>query len=333
MKIGIVTASAPLAETLRRAVALTEHQVAWSALDTAQALQLCAGRIPDLLLLDLALPDCIEATRTIMAQTPCAVLVVATDAPTNSSRVFQAMGYGAVDAIDAPPLDATNPHLAAAPFVAKLNGVARQIARQRKRDVEIRKGSLQRSQRLLAIGASAGGPAALAELLGGLPKDFPVAIAMVQHVDKQFAPNMAEWLNGFSGVPVRVAAEGDHPVAGTALLANTNDHLVFKAAERLGYTAHPRAQVYRPSVDVFFHSIDVHWAGTVVGVVLTGMGRDGALGLKALRNKGSYTIAQDKASCAVYGMPQAAIAAGAAVDVLPLSAIAARLIEYFSSAD
>src|SRR6185312_6396089 len=151
--------------------------------------------------------------------------------------------------------------------------------------------------------------------LGGLPPHFSAAIVIVQHVDQQFAPDMAEWLSQFSQLPVRIAQEGDRPVAGVALLASTNDHLVLKTADRLGYSVHPRAQVYRPSVDAFFHSAEAHWPGEIVGVVLTGMGRDGAQGLKALRSKGCYTIAQDKATSAVYGMPHAA--AGAAVDVLP----------------
>jgi two-component system chemotaxis response regulator CheB/two-component system response regulator WspF len=141
---------------------------------------------------------------------------------------------------------------------------------------------------------------------------------------------MAQWLSDGAELPVRVAKEGDRPAAGTALLAATNDHLVFKTSSRLGYSGEPRELSYRPSVDVFFESLSELWPGDAVGVLLTGMGRDGAQGLKKMRNKGHYTIAQDETTSAVYGMPKAAAALGAAVDILPVERIAARLIEIFS---
>ncbi len=179
---------------------------------------------------------------------------------------------------------------------------------------------------LVAIGASAGGPAALATMLGALPKDFRAAIVIVQHVDEHMAEGMAAWLGQQCVLPVRVAMEGDRPTPGVVLIARTSDHLVLKTANRLGYTTEPRDYVYRPSVDAFFQSVKSRWEGEVVGVLLTGMGRDGAQGLKALRDQGRYTIAQDQESSAVYGMPKAAAAIGAAVDILPMKQIAGRLI-------
>ena len=188
-------------------------------------------------------------------------------------------------------------------------------------------GTKVRRDWLIAIGASAGGPAALAGVLKGLPKDLSAAIVIIQHVDPQFASGMAEWLSQHSALPVRVAAEGDRPTAGIVLIAGTQDHMRLKAADRLGYTAEPRDYVYRPSVDVFFQSVSQHWRGHAIGVLLTGMGRDGALGLKALRDKGHHTIAQDEASSAVYGMPKAAVTLKAAVDILPMTGIASRLVD------
>jgi chemotaxis response regulator CheB len=112
------------------------------------------------------------------------------------------------------------------------------------------------------------------------------------------------------------------------LLAGSNDHLVMRDDHTFGYTPDPRANVYRPSVDVFMQSLVRHWSGVVVGVVLTGMGRDGALGLRTLRNLGCHTIAQDQATSAVYGMPKAAAQVDAAVQILPLGAIAASLVNH-----
>jgi two-component system, chemotaxis family, response regulator WspF len=180
---------------------------------------------------------------------------------------------------------------------------------------------------LLAIGASAGGPSALATLLTALPQNFPASVVVVQHVDERFVIGMAQWLGQYSTLPVQLAREGDRLVPGTVLLAATGDHLVLKTANRLGYTAEPRDYIYRPSVDIFFQSVSRLWPHKAVGVLLTGMGSDGALGLKALRAKGHYTIAQDEASSAVYGMPKAAAAVDAAVDILPLERIAAKVVD------
>lgn len=192
-----------------------------------------------------------------------------------------------------------------------------------------RKAATGKRERLVAIGASAGGPAALATLLAALPKEFPAGIVIIQHVDERFAEGMAQWLSRDSQLKVSVAKEGDRPRPGTVLLAGTNDHLKFKTPETMGYTPEPREHAYRPCIDVFFESVAARWTGEVVGVLLTGMGRDGAAGLKNLRDKGHHTIAQDQATCAVYGMPKAAAALGAAVDILPLPRIAARLLALF----
>ena len=178
---------------------------------------------------------------------------------------------------------------------------------------------------LVAIGASAGGPAVLAHLLRRLPRAFPAAIVIIQHMDADMASGMAAWLGQDSAVTVRLATEGDRPTPGVALIAGTGDHLVLKGPNRLGYTPEPREYVYRPSVDAFFMSVSRVWRDAAVGVLLTGMGRDGAAGLKAMRDRGFHTIAQDAATSAVYGMPKAAARLDAAVDILPIDRIATRL--------
>ena len=170
---------------------------------------------------------------------------------------------------------------------------------------------------------------ALVEVLENLPADFPAAIVIVQHVDQQFTPGLADWLGQHSRLPVRLATAGDMVTAGEVLMASTLDHLVFKNAHTLGYTPQPVEYVYRPSVDVFFQSVVKYWRGLAVGVLLTGMGRDGAKGLKMMREAGHHTIAQDRISSAVYGMPKAAAALEAAVEILPLNQIAPTLQKIF----
>ena len=332
MKIGIVNDLPMAVEALRRAViSKPEHQVIWIARDGAEAVAMCAKATPDLILMDLIMPgmDGVEATRRIMAATPCAILVVTFSVGANSVRVFEAMAQGALDAVDTPALGVGTLHASAAALLAKIDTVSKLIG-ETNIPFDGKDGghsSPPAGQKwLIAMGASAGGPAALAKVLSGLPENFPAAIVVIQHVDPQFAAGMAKWLSEHSKLPVRLAKEDDRPESGIVLLAATSDHLVLKAADRLGYTAEPKDYIYRPSVDVFFESVNLRWQGTVVGVLLTGMGRDGALGLKALRTKGHYTIAQDQASSAVYGMPKAAAALNAAVDILPLENIASKLV-------
>lgn len=337
MKIGIVNDLTLAVEALRRALMQKpEYRVIWVAKNGAEAVELCAKETPDLVLLDMIMPvmDGVETTRQIMAKTPCAILIVTVSVGSNASRVFDAMGYGALDAVDTPTLGLGDLNESAKPLLAKIETI-RKLIRDKNgsraaMERAVAKGSSSHGERLVAIGASAGGPAALTTLLRGLPRDFPAAIVIIQHVDEQFAAGMAEWLSLSSALPVRVAQEGERPAAGVVLLAGTNDHLTLKAPDCLGYTPKPADYAYRPSVDVFFQSACRFWPGTVAGVLLTGMGRDGALGLKALRNKGHYTIAQDQATSAVYGMPKAAATLDAAVDILALEQIAPKLINIFA---
>ena len=337
MKIGIANDVASVAEGLRRAALLRPGtEVVWIARDGAEAVELCKRQTPDVILMDLIMPrmDGVEATRRIMTATPCAILVVTSSVGVNAQRAFEAMGHGALDAIDTPTLGTGDLRANAVVLLAMLDKVAKIIAGRAPDPLAV-------SQKLavpvgpskgglVAIGSSAGGPAALATVLGALDVGFPAAIVIVQHVDEQFAIGMAEWLNGVSTLPVRVARDGEQPAPGTVLLAATQDHLTVQATGRLAYNVEPSDYTYRPSIDVFFESVCRKWQGPAVGVLLTGMGRDGAAGLKRLRDKGCHTIAQDRASSAVYGMPKAAADLGAAVDVLAVDAIAARLTRLFA---
>ena len=339
MRIGIANDVPTVAESLRRICSVRPGtQVVWIAKDGAEAVTLCAQETPDLILMDMIMPvmDGVEATRRIMASTPCAILVVTSSVGTNAQRVFEAMGHGALDAVDTPTLAPEKSRAPAAALLATIDRIAKVIATRSEHVVDQRTPAavrpMSRTDRLVAIGSSAGGPAARAKVLGGLPRDFPASIVIVQHVDERFAIGMADWLNQVSPLPVRVVAEGNQLTPGTVLLASTRDHLTLKTGDRLGYSPEPADYVYRPSVDVFFQSVARTWRGDVVGVLLTGMGRDGAVGLKALRDKGWHTIAQDRATSAVYGMPKAAAELDAAVEILALDRIAGRLARLFQTA-
>ncbi|QQZ43184.1 chemotaxis response regulator protein-glutamate methylesterase [Pseudomonas sp. SK3(2021)] len=336
MKIAIVNDMPMAVEALRRALAFEPaHEVVWVATNGAEAVEYCAQLTPDLILMDLIMPvmDGVEATRRIMAETPCAIVIVTVDRQQNVHRVFEAMGHGALDVVDTPALGAGNAQEAAAPLLRKILNIGWLIGQQRGnhvRSAPVPMRTMAQRQGLVAIGSSAGGPAALEVLLKGLPADFPAAIVLVQHVDQVFAAGMAEWLSSASRLKVRLAREGEPPQSGTVLLAGTNHHIRLLKNGTLAYTAEPVNEIYRPSIDVFFESVASYWNGDAVGVLLTGMGRDGAQGLKLMRDQGYLTIAQDQNTSAVYGMPKAAAAIDAATEIRPLDKIAPRLLEIFA---
>jgi two-component system, chemotaxis family, response regulator WspF len=325
MRLGIV-GDVRAAETIKAALALRgEHQVVWVASSGGELRLHDAAEMPDLVVVSLDTPglDGLEATRWVVRDMAGAALV-AVSGQADPARVFAAIGHGAIDAIALPAGGGAD--AVAEVLLPKIASIARWIGKGAALPLSSRAGERQAgTERLIAIGASAGGPAALSVVLGALPRTLPASIVVVQHLGEDFTVGVAEWLRRGTALEVRVARENDRPSPGTVLVAGGNDHLVFKSGARLGYTAEPRDKVYRPSVDVFFDSVCRLWRGPVVGVLLTGMGRDGAQGLRALRGQGHHTIAQDEASCAVYGMPKAAAALNAAVDILPLDRIAPRL--------
>lgn len=328
MRIAIVNDMLLAVEAMRRVVIGSgEHHVAWVARDGAQAVEQCAKDRPDLVLMDLIMPvmDGVEATRQIMEATPCPIVVVTANVNDNAAKAFEAMGAGALDAVNTPVLGGAS---SAKALLAKIDTIRRLTGpvgiRKPATVVPVGRPADFKHDQLVAIGASAGGPTAVAKVLAELPADFPAAIVVVQHVDEQFAAGLCDWLASHTALHVRLAKEGDQPVAGTVLLGARETHLVFNNGTHLGYSPQPESS-FHPSVDVFFRSITRHWQGKAVGVLLTGMGRDGAEGLKALRDHGWHTIAQDKESSAVYGMPKAAAELNAASEILSLEKIAGRL--------
>jgi two-component system response regulator WspF len=335
MKIGIVNDIPMVVEILRRVLAEhPQHQLIWVAQDGEQAVDMCAWQLPDIVLMDLIMPrvDGVEATRRIMQKTPCPILIVTSDISAHADKIYEAMGYGACDVVATPALTHGNMRAGAAILLAKIEQLGRQeiksyVAPVQKKQVHMT--ASDPSARLVAIGASAGGPAALAVILNQLPKEFAAAIVIVQHIDEAFAPGMADWLQQQTGLTVRLAQEGDQPQNGVVLLAGSSEHLLLKNKDRLGYVNASPKDVYHPSIDVFFNSVVSQWRGKAVGVLLTGMGRDGAQGLKAMRDNRYHTIVQDQKSCSVYGMPKAAVALGAADEVLPLTFIAQKLVDLF----
>ena len=338
MKVAIVNDSRTAAEVLRRILAASpEFHLVWTAYSGEEAIRMAHIERPDIILMDLIMPgiDGAEATERIMQETPCVILVVTATTAGNRDLVFEAMSHGALDAVNTPTLGTNGDMAGADALVQKLRTVARLVApktvRNPAKDSIFRSAAspIQGSSRLpiVAIGASTGGPQALATVLSCLPSSFPAAVVIAQHVDDHFAPALADWLQQHSVLPVRIARDGEPITQGGIFLAGTSDHLVYNGNGLLRYTPHPRQTPYRPSADALFASLAGSKAAVRVGVLLTGMGRDGAEGLLAMRLAGALTIAQDAATSVVYGMPKAAEELKAACEVLPIGEIGPRIVQ------
>ena len=339
LRIAIVN-DMPLARQVLQQLILASgrYHIAWVAEDGKQAVALAREDRPDIILMDLIMPelDGVEATRRIMQHAACAIVIVTSSVNTNAARVFEAMGAGALDAINTPVLGLSGEQQGREQLLYKLDTIARLVeATHRVQPLDRPQppppAVPHRGEYLVAIGASTGGPAAIRTLLSAFPAEFPAAFVIIQHVDEQFAPSFARWLDEELALPVRLAREGDRIRVGEVLVAGRGEaHLVMDEEQRLGYTREPENYPYRPSVNVFFESMAQFWTHHAVGILLTGMGRDGGAGLLALKQAGCHTIAQDRETSAIYGMPKTAADLQAASEILPLNQIAIAIEEAIS---
>lgn len=292
---------------------------------------------PDIIIMDIIMPVMggLEATELIMSRFPTPILILSSTVDERDVKLaFSAIKKGALDVMGKPAAAVAT---ANAEFVAKLLDKVRMLSRirvihhrQRVRGPEpiaVPRQSVNRS--ILAIGASTGGPKAVMSIIKTLPKDFSSAVFIVQHISSGFAKGFAHWLDIESAIKVRLAETGDKPICGTALVAPTDCQMLFENGAVKIVDA-PAVNSCRPSIDVFFSSLAAEKGDESVGVLLTGMGKDGAQGLSQLRDKGALTIAQDEKSCAVFGMPKAAIALNAAERVLALDAIPEVILHTFN---
>ncbi len=341
MRIALVNDVKMAVEALRRVVeSMPEARVAWIAEDGQQAVDRCREDRPDLVLMDLIMPqlDGVQATRQIMQECPCPILVVTATVTGNCSKVYEALGYGAVDAVNTPVLGRDQQVTGGDELIRKIRNVMRlqgagavQPPLGRPPAVDAGGPPPAVDVPLVVIGASTGGPQALGKVLARLAPPLPFAVVVVQHLDPLFVPGLAEWLQRETGLPVQLIREGDRPAAGTVQLASTADHLVIGATGQFGYVREPASQVFRPSVDVFFASLRQHRVRPGVAVLLTGMGRDGAAGLKSLREAGWQTVVQDQATSIIWGMPGAAVGLDAVDQVLPVDQIGPVIATRFRS--
>jgi two-component system chemotaxis response regulator CheB len=316
-------------------------EVVGEAEDGTRAIHLCDTLRPDVVSLDMMLPvtDGLAATEHIMAYCPTPILIVS--ASLNRGEVFktyEALQAGAVDVLDkATEIPFAAPweerYRRAIKLVSRIRVITHPRARlaQRQRQGRARGmeglGTADSHVRCVAVGASTGGPGAVVRLLNGLRADFPVPVLLVIHIGTPFGDSLTDWLDTVSPIRVRTVVDGEvMPAVGhpQVLMPPPDRHLVLRAG-RLWVTNEPERHHCRPSVDVLLESLAAEMAESVVACLLTGMGRDGASGLLAIKRGGGVTIAQDEESSVVFGMPRAAIELDAARHVLALEEIAATL--------
>lgn len=325
MRIGVINDVGVIALALSGLIERAGDEVAWVARDGEEGLRRCREDTPDLILMDLHMPvmDGVECTRRIMAECPCPILVVTSSVSGSLDMVYRAMSHGALDAVDTPDGIGGIGDRALQRKITTLRKLSQPVNAPSGALKPISSRPQQARPPLIVIGASTGGPAAVAEVMRAF--DPTIAVVIVQHVDVHFAAGLASWLTHESRFPTELATLGSRPRAGAALLAASEDHVVLDRDGAIVFTKEPADYPYRPSVDVFFRSVSAHWPVRGAAALLTGMGKDGAAGLLALKQRGWTTIAQDAATSVVHGMPKAAADLGAASRVLPIQGIGPAL--------
>ncbi len=338
IKVLIVDDSSVVRKTLTDK--LSRHndiEIVGSAVDPYVARDKVVKLKPDVIILDLEMPrmDGLTFLAKLMKYFPTPVIILSSLTPKNSKTALKAFDLGAVEVFCKP-----GAAYAAPGFSMRLARAIRSAASARvEKNRNVSYAAVQKVQlntlldrtthKVIAIGASTGGTKAVQAVLSRMPATSPGMI-IVQHMPENFTASFADSLNKTSSIEVREACDNDHVVPGVALIAPGNYHMLLKRSGGnylVKIKTGPRVHYQRPSVDVLFHSVAKSAGRNAVGLILTGMGADGAKGMLAMRKNGAYTMAQDEKTSIVFGMPKEAIALGAADTVVPLQKIPQMIVE------
>jgi len=312
-------------------------EVVGTAVDPYVAREKIIALKPDVITLDVEMPrmDGLSFLVKLMKHYPVPVIIVSSLTPTNSDAAIRALSLGAVDVIGKPGSAMSVPDISRQ-LVQSIRAASRAKLVKRVEPASGAPGAtraapalagLSMTHKIIALGASTGGTQALEAVLTKLPPGMP-GIVVCQHMPEKFTASFAQRLNSVCALDVREAKDGDAVVPGVVLVAPGNFHMMLTlsgAQYQVRVKDGPRVHHQRPAVDILFASVAKHAGRNAIGAIFTGMGADGARGLLQMREAGAYTIAQDEASCVVFGMPREAIKMGAAVDILPLGEIAHAL--------
>lgn len=350
IRVLLVDDSPLVLHVLQRMLAgFPEIKVVGTAADGLKALELVPILNPDVICTDLHMlvMDGLEFTRAVMDKYPRPILVVSVSVEPGSPNVFRLLEAGAVDILPK-PRDIMNGDVdrLANELASKIRILAgvKVFRRHNTNGVDTNKhlplrtampnfptvSMGERPYRIVVIGASTGGPQAFREILGNLPANIPFPVVCVQHIGSSFLSELVSWLAEVTPLQVRKAKSGETPQAGVAYFAPEDTHLELDDGGRFVLTSTESIEGHRPSVTATMCAVSRFFGAATVGVLLTGMGRDGADGMASIAGSGGITIAQDKASCTVYGMPKQAVELGVVKYVLPLEQIAPVLCGLFN---
>lgn len=345
IRVLIVDDSPTTVAVLKKMLSSSEEiEVVATAANGVEGLRRLEESKPDVICTDLNMPemDGLEFTRRVMQEHPRPIMVISTEVEDRQSqKVFDLLKAGAVEIFPKPRagLSPQNDDLRRE-LIKKIKVLKGIVVFHKHRSAVERAAAAARVQprparppekpavyRILGIGSSTGGPQALLSILPRLPAAFPLPVICVQHISAGFLRGLVDWLNEHCALEVRIAARGEKPAAGRVYFPPEGLHLEFARDGSFAESEAPPYHGHRPSVNVTFASIAARYGPDAIGVLLTGMGDDGAVGLAEMKAGGAFTIAQNEASSTVFGMPRAAIEIGAASEILALDEIAARVLE------
>lgn len=332
----LIVDDSPTIRTLIRAILESDPDIAvvGEACDGQEAVHLCRHLEPDIVTTDIHMPvkDGYHAIREIMSESPRPIVVLtSTESDIRLDITHKAIDTGALMVINKPhDLPGQDPE--ADELIAQIKAMA-DVKVVRRRYVAVQNPVSKSRQprrkhgrlKILALGASTGGPPAIKAVFERLPVDFCLPILVVQHISRGFVEGLTRWLNSTTPIVAKVAENGEICKPGCAYFAPDGCHLEVFASGRIRLSHTEAVDGHKPSVTVLFNSVAENYGASAAGVILTGMGHDGASGLKRMRDAGAYTIAQDKTSSVVFGMSKEAIAVGSAVEILPLTHVGTRI--------
>ncbi|HWQ52363.1 MAG TPA: chemotaxis protein CheB [Bryobacteraceae bacterium] len=335
IRVLIVEDSAVVREHLKRIIAADRRlEVAGAVATAEEALEVLEEIAPDVISMDVRLPGIqgLDATRQIMARRPTPIVVVSAVEPGEMNLTMEAFKAGALAVVEKPPAvtqagyDAVACRLCTQLAIMSEVVVVRQQA-VRPRPVQAPDGCCRRGNyRIVGMAASTGGPNALMQVLGSLGSGFPLPVLLVQHMEPSFVVGFGSWLAGVTGLKLEIVDRRMELAPGTLYLAAPDRHLVTDGSWAWAQDGE-RVSSHRPSASVLFEAMALHVGQAAIGILLTGMGEDGAQGLRQLRLAGGYTVAEHQSTAVVYGMPAAAVRLGAACESLALHDVAPRLMK------
>lgn len=302
-----------------------------------EAVELVPRLQPDIITMDMDMPvmDGLEATKQIMAYHPTPILIVSSSVfKLGMEKVFKAISHGALDVIDKSELEFIGDKKSGETLIAKIKFLTSVRVmdqslvkfRHERSIVDLKAPKKKVSDKIVAIVASTGGPQALLKILQRLPEDFPCGIVIVQHITSGFLSGLVDWLAKECNIQVKIGEDSEEIRPGVAYIAPDSFHMRVKEGGKISLSDEPANNGHRPSGDVLLESVAKTYGKGGVAAILTGMGRDGAMGMKAIKQSQGITVAQNEESCVVFGMPNAAIEMKVIDKVLPLERIAEEIV-------